>query len=661
MTPGVACTALSLLLCACGGGSGENPSPRPPPAVNVAPTANAGVSQSTSSGVTVTLNGSSSTDSDGTIASYAWTQTAGSPTVALSSASIAQPSFAAPQVAAAATFTFSLIVTDNLGAASQPSTVTITVNPPIAGNTNVTGRITFGRVPFATAAPNGLNYGSPAQQPSRGVTVRAVAPGTTAPALATTTTNANGDYTLSVASNTSVQILIVAEMVRTGAAPTWNVRVADGNTNDPVATPTYTYTDGVTFNTSAGTPRDIAIPTGINSSGTATGTRASGPFAALDTIYQGIQTILGVEPAAIFPALLVDWGTQANGTFFDSNPPQRIALLADLTADTDEFDQHVVAHEFGHYIEQNFSRADNIGGAHAVGEKLDPRVAFGEGFGYAFAAIVLNDPIARDSFTDPAMTRCGQRLCSGSFNVETNPPRTSAGASPATNFGCWCSESSVWSILWDLHDTVADANDTVALGFAPLWQVLTEEQRTTPAFTTLFSFVAALKTGRSAGEVSAINTLVTAQNVVSSTIDAFATTETNANVPTPFLPADILPVYSTITAGGPAVPVRSVNDAGATYNKLGNRHFLRFTANASGNVTVTVTTSNATADADPDFIVWRAGSVATIGQDFGPSEQEVFPVVAGQTYIIDAYECTNGCDSDQGTPTGDYTLTVTVN
>jgi hypothetical protein len=655
MTLGIACAGLSLMLCACGGGSGENPNPRPPPAANLAPTANAGSSQSASSGVTVTLNGSSSTDADGTIASYAWTQTAGTPTVALSSSTVAQPSFAAPQVAAAATFTFSLIVTDNLGAASQPSTVTITVNPAVAGNTNVTGRITFARVPFAAAAPNGLSYGNPVQQPSRGVTVRAVAPGTTTPALATTTTNATGDYTLSVASNTNIQILVVAEMVRTGAAPTWNVRVGNGAT---VATPTYTYTDGVTFNSSAGTPRDVAIPTGINASGTATGPRASGPFAALDTIYQGIQTILGVEPAAVFPDLLIDWGTQANGTFFDSNPPQRIALLAELNEDTDEFDQHVVAHEFGHYIEQNFSRADNIGGAHSVGEKLDPRVAFGEGFGYAFAAIVLNDPVARDSFTDPAMTRCGQRFCSGSFNIESNPPPTSAGASPAGNFGCWCSESSVWSILWDLHDSAADTNDTVTLGFAPIWQVLTDEQRTTPAFTTLFSFITALKTGRTAGEVSAINTLVSAQNVVSSTINAFATTETN--VPTPLQSADVLPVYSSISVGGAAVQVRSVNDAGAIYNKLGDRHFLRFTANASGSVTVNVTTSNATADADPDFVVWRAGSVVNIGQDFGPAEAETFQVVAGQTYIIDAYECANGCDGDQGTP-GDYTLTVTVN
>ena len=148
---------------------------------------------------------------------------------------------------------------------------------------------------------------------------------------------------------------------------------------------------------------------------------------------------------------------------------------------------------------------------------------------------------------------------------------------------------------------------------------------------------------------------------MSSTIDAFATTETNANVPTPFLPADILPVYSTITAGGPAVPVRSVDDAGATYNKLGNRRFLRFTANASGNVTVTVTTSNATADADPDFIVWRAGAVATIGQDFGPSEQEVCHGRRGPDLHHRRVRLHERLRLRPGHSPGDYTLTVTVN
>jgi len=247
---------------------------------------------------------------------------------------------------------------------------------------------------------------------------------------------------------------------------------------------------------------------------------------------------------------------------------------------------------------------------------------------------------------------------SGSFNVETNPSTAGPGT-PAGNFGCWCSESSVWSILWDLSDSVADANDNVALGFGPIWQVLIGEQRTTPAFTSLFSFVTALKVGRSAGEITAINALVNAQNVVSSTIAAFATTETN--VPSPLLSADVLPVYTNITVGGPAVQVRSVDDEGGTYNMLGNRHFLRFTPNTSGNVTATVTTSNAAGTADPDFVVYRSGSVVTIAESSVVGiETDSFAVVAGQTYLIDAYECANGCSSAQGT-TGDYTLTVTIN
>ncbi len=35
-------------------------------------------------------------------------------------------------------------------------------------------------------------------------------------------------------------------------------------------------------------------------------------------------------------------------------------------------------------------------------------------------------------------------------------------------------------------------------------------------------------------------------------------------------------------------------------------------------------------------------------------------MTAGQTYIIDAYDCANGCDDTSGTP-GDYNLTVTIN
>jgi hypothetical protein len=392
----------------------------------------------------------------------------------------------------------------------------------------------------------------------------------------------------------------------------------------------------------------VAIPAGINAAGVATGTRASGPFAVLDTIYQGIQTVLAVAPNTNFPVLLVDWGPLTTGTFFSSGTPQYIQLLDALNSDTDEFDQHVIAHEFGHYIEFNFSRADNIGGSHGVGDKLDPRVAFGEGFGYAFAGIVLGDPVARDSANDNG------DLYSGSFNIEANPQTNPVGA-PNSDYGCWCSESSVWSILWDLYDTPADANDTLALGFAPMWSVLTGAQRTTPAFTTIFSFISALKTARP-GDATAINTLLLAQNI-DSVADAFGTGETHW--PTSVANAAALPLYTNITSGGGPVIVSNVDDAG-NYNKLGNHRFLRFTASATGSVTITLNSSNPSS-ADPDFWLLRAGTILLI-EDDGPPQPETGTLSAtnGTTYVLDVYDCANGCPGQQGTA-GDYNLTTTIN
>ncbi|MDD2900329.1 MAG: hypothetical protein PHI31_16665, partial [Desulfuromonadaceae bacterium] len=94
---------------------------------NQLPTANAGSNQTVTlqSGQTttsVTLTGSG-TDPDGTIASYSWS---GTPTPA----AVASPSV----TLGVGTYTFTLIVTDNQGAQSVPSSVTITVNPAVAGN-----------------------------------------------------------------------------------------------------------------------------------------------------------------------------------------------------------------------------------------------------------------------------------------------------------------------------------------------------------------------------------------------------------------------------------------------------------------------------------------------------------------------------------------------
>lgn len=95
---------------------------------NVAPTAVAvAVPAVAIGGQTVTLDGTGSTDSDGTIASYAWVQSGG-PTISLLNADTATASFVAPAVREAITVTFTLTVTDN-EQATGVATVSVRINP----------------------------------------------------------------------------------------------------------------------------------------------------------------------------------------------------------------------------------------------------------------------------------------------------------------------------------------------------------------------------------------------------------------------------------------------------------------------------------------------------------------------------------------------------
>jgi hypothetical protein len=89
------------------------------------PIANAGPNQVVSQGSLVTLVGTGSPSNGGTIVSYLWVQTSGTP-VSLNGANTSTPTFTAPT--ATTSLTFSLTVTDSTGAVSSPATVTITVS-----------------------------------------------------------------------------------------------------------------------------------------------------------------------------------------------------------------------------------------------------------------------------------------------------------------------------------------------------------------------------------------------------------------------------------------------------------------------------------------------------------------------------------------------------
>jgi len=98
------------------------------------PSANAGSNKHVQPFQTVHLNGSASFDPRGSPLTYHWTQVSG-PNVFLSGSDSVTPYFEAPDVNVRTPLTFQLVVRNNNGMSSSPSTVRITVDqavPPIA-------------------------------------------------------------------------------------------------------------------------------------------------------------------------------------------------------------------------------------------------------------------------------------------------------------------------------------------------------------------------------------------------------------------------------------------------------------------------------------------------------------------------------------------------
>ncbi|MGZ4848725.1 MAG: PKD domain-containing protein [Halobacteriota archaeon] len=96
-------------------------------AVNQAPTANAGDGQSINRGAVVALDGTKSSDPENQPLTYAWSITSAptGSTASLSTTDPTKPTFTPDKPGA---YEIQLIVTDSVGAASQPDTVKVTVN-----------------------------------------------------------------------------------------------------------------------------------------------------------------------------------------------------------------------------------------------------------------------------------------------------------------------------------------------------------------------------------------------------------------------------------------------------------------------------------------------------------------------------------------------------
>jgi hypothetical protein len=408
--------------------------------------------------------------------------------------------------------------------------------------------------------------------------------------------------------------------------------------------------------------------------------RSAAPFAVLDVVYDAVELVVSAAPTTVFPPLELHWSRE-NVPVVGTGPGQigtsryitatGIYLLGAANQDTDEYDRHIIAHEFGHYLEHQFSRSDSTGGPHTLTDQLDMRLAFGEAWGSAFAAMATRQAIYVDAHG------AGQAHAF-SFDLEQIPNRVNP------NPG-WFNEESLQSLLFDLYDDGRDIPpggftvDDLALGFAPIWAVLTSEQRTTRAVTSVFPFIHALKVSRPADQ-SLIDNLTTSQRIAAVT-DAFGTGQTNYGLPTRRTPVDVAldfhAVYDSLAVGGTLPSVCSLDDytsalTGAE-NKLASRRFVRFTVTNPGAHTITVRAiPPLNAAADPDLRLYL-GSGQAIESDGAPSAQcavaapqeclETFtPTLAAGEHVLELYEWTNTnrTDDPDYPPIGRTCFEVTV-
>lgn len=535
--------------------------------------------------------------------------------------------------------------------------------PAPTGNVTISGTVAYEFVP-PNVSCQGLDFASTVVRPIRGATVQLVDLANNE--LGRTVSGEDGSYAFAnIDANSDVRIRVRAELKRSGS-PSWDVEVRDNvvdpdDTNPPALTARPLYAIVSEFNTgTADLTRNLTAMTGWDGS-SYSGTRAAAPFAVLDSIYAAMQRILSVEPNAMFNPLDAYWSVnntlsspsdidagELGASFYTPDPDRNgvanpsLFLLGDAAVDTEEFDDHVIVHEWGHYFEDNFARSDSTGGPHGIGDRLDARLAFGEGWATAFSGIALDNPIYCD--TGPAGS-------SGGFGIGTE-----RGAYDAQG---WYDEISVVRFIYDLYDTTDDeaegldtGADNGSIGFAPIYATMVGPQAFTETFTTVFSFAAELRSALPPADQAFLDAQLVREDMTPG-FDKWGAGEVNDASPDGQQSRDVLPLYVDVPTDGTVVNICSNDDydGAGDGNKLATFRYLRLDVPAptAYDVSVVTTTtgqlppddpSDPRDQSDPDLFIFRDGLTADFGNS-GAANEEIFttPILSGpDIYVADLRE-----------------------
>lgn len=444
-------------------------------------------------------------------------------------------------------------------------------------NVQISGRVTYDFVPVAAIAtgpgsPDAyLDYANTVALPARGVQVAAIDGNGRELALATA--DADGRYVLSVPKNTDVRVRAVARLFQApGAGPTWDFTIRD-NTSEGYKTQSASIyaMQSEPFDTGVmHLGRDLHAGSGWTGAGYGK-PRTAAPFAILDQIYGAVQKVLAVDADAVFAPMVTYWSIHNRSTRGDpflgeistshwqsltDNPG--LYILGKENLDTDEYDTSVIVHEWGHYFESKFSRADSIGGSHGNGDVLDMRVAFGEAWGNSLAGMIRDDPIYADT---QGMRQQEPGLVMDLDIIPADEPRG------------WFNESSVQHVLYQMYKSPD-------IGFGRIYEVMVGPQKDTPAFTSLFSFGTYLRESAVAAQGQIDAWLGGIHTLNGPGLNIWGDGQGYPASLDPTFEAFVVPVYQPLVIDIPKAGVCGTNAFGDDHNKLGNFQFLRVTIGA---------------------------------------------------------------------------------
>ena len=478
----------------------------------------------------------------------------------------------------------------------------------VSSNVIISGKVTYDFIP-----PNenniGLNYLATSSRAGRGLVVELLDGSNLV--LASAATDNNGDYSFTIPQNSVVKVRVKAQLLQS-ESPSWNFTVTDNTNNNAL----YSMEGSLIAASDATAVRNLHAPSGWTGSGY-TQPRVAAPFAILDTVLMGIEKIVDAGNERDFQDLEFRWSVNNKaaegekelgeiGTSYFSG--SEIYVLGDQNSDTDEYDPHVILHEWGHYIESLFSRSDSLGGDHPIGSELDLRVAMSEGLANALSAMMLDDAVYRD-------TSGMQQMDGFTFDVgrENSDPKG------------WYSESSIQSVLFNFYTS---SSGKLANNFADIFNVLSSDNYSSnTALISIYVFADVLRS-LMPEQVTNFDNLLMAQNIKST--NAFGEGETNSGSYT-----ESLPIYKRLPTDGTTLIGCSTNIVGA-YNRLGSAQFIRLDIESSGTYKIDVEeTAEDSGDSDPDIYLYRKGDLIQLAEGIEIDKESLSYAMSAGTYVVE--------------------------